>query len=253
MHDSSEQIHKAVQETYAQHALTSSSCCGEPCCDNNLYNPDLLIDLPKDVSNFSLGCGDPLSQAGLKPGDSVLDLGSGGGLDCFLAARQVGLTGHVIGVDMTPEMLERARAAAERMGITNVEFRSGLLEQLPVDDDSVDVILSNCVINLAPDKSSVLREAYRVLKPGGLFSVSDIIIEGELSPQMKQDLRAWSACVSGAITAGEYIAKLEAAGFSDIRVEPKGEFVEGLPFIPSGVPLSALIQARKPSQNIKNP
>jgi arsenite methyltransferase len=246
MTDSAEQIHKSVQEHYAQHALTSSSCCGDACCDNNLYSPDLLMDLPKDVSSFSLGCGDPLSQAGLKPGDTVLDLGSGGGLDCFLAAKQVGPSGQVIGVDMTLEMLERARAAAARMGITNVEFRYGLLEQLPVEDNSVDVILSNCVINLAPDKSAVLQEAMRVLKPGGLFSVSDIIVQGEFSEQSKQDMAAWSACVSGAIPADEYSEKLQAAGFRDIRVEPKGEFVEGLPFVPSGVPFSALIQARKP-------
>jgi arsenite methyltransferase len=246
MSDSPEQIHKAVQETYAQHALTSSSCCEDCSCGSNLYSPELLIDLPVDVSNFSLGCGDPLSQAGLKPGDTVLDLGSGGGLDCFLAARQVGPMGRVIGVDMTPEMLERARTAAEAMGIPNVEFRYGLLEELPVDDGSVDVILSNCVINLAPDKSAVLEEAYRVLKPGGLFSVSDIIIQGELSQQLKQDLAAWSACVSGAIPAEEYIAKLEAAGFSDIHIEAKGEFGEGLPLVPAGVPFSALMQARKP-------
>jgi arsenite methyltransferase len=246
MSDSAEQIRKSVQEHYAQHALTSSSCCGESCCDNNLYSPDLLIDLPEAVSGFSLGCGDPLSQANLKPGDTVLDLGSGGGLDCFLAAKQVGPNGRVIGVDMTPEMLERARAAADRMGISNVEFRSGLLEQLPIQDASVDVILSNCVINLAPDKDAVFQEAFRVLKPGGLFSVSDIIIQGELSEQSRQDMAAWSACVSGAIPADEYIGKLEAAGFSDIQVEAKGEFVEGLPFIPSGTPFSALIQARKP-------
>ena len=164
MSDSPEQIRTAVQQHYAQHALSSSSCCGDSCCDNNLYSADLLIDLPQDVSNFSLGCGDPLSQAALKPGDTVLDLGSGGGLDCFLAARQVGPSGRVIGVDMTPEMLARARAAAERMGISNVEFRHGLLEELPVEDDSVDMIISNCVINLAPDKSAVLG------KPGGCSS-----------------------------------------------------------------------------------
>jgi arsenite methyltransferase len=191
------------------------------CCDNTFYNPELLLDLPADVSGFSLGCGDPVTLAGLAPGSTVLDLGSGGGLDCFLAAKQVGPTGHVIGVDMTPEMLERARAAAEKMAITNVEFRYGFLEELPVEDNHVDVILSNCVINLAPDKAPVFAEAFRVLKPGGLFSVSDIVIRGELSAELKKDMEAWSACVSGAIPEQEYIEKLAAAGFTDIQVRPQ--------------------------------
>jgi arsenite methyltransferase len=247
MSDSPEQIRESVRQHYAQHALSSSSCCGDSGCDNSFYNPDLLIDLPQDISSFSLGCGDPLSQANIQPGQTVLDLGSGGGLDCFLAAKQVCASGRVIGVDMTPEMLERARASADRMGISNVEFHYGLLEELPVEDDSVDVIISNCVINLAADKNAVFKEAWRVLKPGGLFSVSDIVIQGELSEQLRQDMEAWSACVSGAIPAGEYIEKLQAAGFNQIRVEPKGEFLEGLPFVPAGVPFSALIQARKPA------
>ena len=247
MSDSPEEIRKAVRQHYAQHAVASSSCCGDSCCDNTLYSPELLSDLPADVSSFSLGCGDPVTLAGLAPGSTVLDLGSGGGLDCFLAAKQVGPSGHVIGVDMTPEMLERARAAAEKMGITNVEFRYGFLEDLPVEADSVDVILSNCVINLAPDKAPVFREALRVLKPGGQFSVSDIITRGELSDEIKKDLSAWSACVSGAIPEGEYIQKLSEAGFTDIQVQAAGEFTEALPFVPAGVPFSALIKARKPS------
>jgi len=247
MTESAEGIRKAVQEYYAGHALSSSSCCDDCDCGSNLYNPDLLIDLPSEVSNFSLGCGNPLDQAGIKPGDTVLDLGSGGGLDCFLAARQVGPQGRVIGVDMTPEMLERARAAAERMGVTNVEFRYGLLEALPVEDGSVDVIISNCVINLAADKSAVFMEAMRVLKPGGWFSVSDIVVQGKMTAEQRQDMAAWSACVAGAIPVEEYTQKLETAGFCDIRVEPKGEFMEGMPFIRSGTPFSALIQARKPA------
>jgi arsenite methyltransferase len=248
MSQSPEQIREAVRQHYARQAVSSSSCCGDSdsCCDNTLYNPELLSDLPSDISSFSLGCGDPLSLASLAPGDTVLDLGSGGGLDCFLAAKQVGPGGHVIGVDMTPEMLERARAAAQRMGIQNVEFRYGFLEELPVEDESVDVILSNCVINLAPDKAPVFREALRVLKPGGLFSVSDIITRGELSEEIKKDLSAWSACVSGAIPEQEYIEKLTQAGFTDIQVQATGEFTEALPFVPSGVPFSALIKARKP-------
>jgi arsenite methyltransferase len=247
MSESPEEIRNIVRQHYAQHAITSSSCCADSnCCDNTFYNPELLIDLPADVSGFSLGCGDPITLAGLAPGSTVLDLGSGGGLDCFLAAKQVGPTGRVIGVDMTPEMLERARAAAEKMAITNVEFRYGFLEELPVEDNHVDVILSNCVINLAPDKAPVFAEAFRVLKPGGLFSVSDIVIRGELSAELKKDMEAWSACVSGAMPEQEYIEKLAAAGFTDIQVQATGEFTEGLPFVPAGVPFSALIKARKP-------
>jgi arsenite methyltransferase len=247
MTESPEQIRNAVRQHYAQHAIASSSCCGDSGCDNTFYYSALLSDLPTDVSSFSLGCGDPVTLAGLVPGSTVLDLGSGGGLDCFLAAKQVGPSGHVIGVDMTPEMLERARAAAERMSIPNVEFRYGILEELPVDDDSVDVILSNCVINLAPDKAPVFREAFRVLKPGGLFSVSDIVTRGELSDEIKKDITTWSACVSGAIPEGEYIQKLAEAGFTDIQVQATGQFTEALPFIPDGVPFSALIKARKPA------
>jgi arsenite methyltransferase len=247
MSESPEEIRNIVRQRYAQHAITSSSCCADTnCCDNTFYNPELLLDLPVEVSGFSLGCGDPVTLAGLAPGSTVLDLGSGGGLDCFLAAKQVGPTGHVIGVDMTPEMLERARAAAQKMAITNVEFRYGFLEELPVEDNHIDVILSNCVINLAPDKAPVFAEAFRVLKPGGLFSVSDIIIRGELSAELKKDMEAWSACVSGAIPEQEYIEKLTAAGFTDIQVTATGEFTEALPFVPSGVPFSALIKAHKP-------
>jgi arsenite methyltransferase len=247
MSESPEEIRNTVRQHYAQHAITSSSCCADSnCCDNTFYNPELLSDLPTDVSSFSLGCGDPVTLAGLAPGSTVLDLGSGGGLDCFLAAKQVGPGGHVIGVDMTPEMLERARAAAQRMGIPNVEFRFGYLEQLPVEDVSVDVILSNCVINLAPDKEPVFREALRVLKPGGMFSVSDIIIRGEFSEELKKDMAAWSACVSGAIPEQEYIQKLADAGFTDIQIQATGEFTEALPFVPDGLPFSALIKARKP-------
>jgi arsenite methyltransferase len=247
MSESPEEIRNIVRQHYAQHAITSSSCCTDSnCCDNTFYNPELLLDLPVDVSGFSLGCGDPVTLAGLAPGSTVLDLGSGGGLDCFLAAKQVGPTGHVIGVDMTPEMLERARAAAQKMGIPNVEFRYGFLEELPVEDNHVDVILSNCVINLAPDKAPVFAEAFRVLKPGGLFSVSDIVIRGELSAELKKDMEAWSACVSGAMPEQEYIEKLTTAGFTDIQVQATGEFTEALPFVPSGVPFSALIKAHKP-------
>ncbi|MCB0252081.1 MAG: methyltransferase domain-containing protein, partial [Anaerolineae bacterium] len=170
------------------------------------YDADLLDGLPADVTGLSLGCGDPVTIAGLAPGERVLDLGSGGGIDCFLAARQVGPTGHVIGVDMTPAMLATANANKERMGVANVEFRQGQIEALPVDNAAVDVVMSNCVINLAPDKLAVFREAYRVLRPGGRIAVSDIVTEGEFSDELRADLARWAECVTGATNAATYTA-----------------------------------------------
>ena len=219
-------IHDVVREHYAERARKADSCCApEPasaCCDskNVLYPEELLTTLPDDVANFSLGCGDPITLAALLPGQTVLDLGSGGGLDCFLAAKKVGESGHVIGVDMTPEMLEKARASAKRMGVTNVEFRQGFLENLPVDDDSIDVVISNCVINLSPDKARVFNEVFRVLRPGGKLAVSDIVTDGPLPEAIKQSLSMWAGCVAGAVDAKDYIAMMESAGFTDISVTP---------------------------------
>lgn len=241
-------IRETVREYYAQRAAASNSCCGDSCCDNSFYNSQMLTGLPDDVANFSLGCGDPITLASLKPGEVILDLGSGGGLDCFLAAKQVGESGRVIGVDMTPEMLERARAAAAKMDIKNVEFRQGYLEDLPVEEESIDVVISNCVINLSPDKPVVFKEIYRVLKPGGRVAVSDIVISGQLPQAVREDGQAWSACISGAIPAEEYAAGLSAAGFVDVQVQPKGTFDEALSLVPVGTPYSALISARKPAE-----
>lgn len=200
----------------------AASCCGS--ADSTpaavtLYESPGVADLPADIAGLSLGCGDPLALASLQPGQTVLDLGSGAGLDCFLAAQRVGPTGRVIGVDMTPEMLDRARANAQRLGVTNVEFRLGEIEHLPVADASVDVIISNCVINLSPDKPAVFREAFRVLKPGGRLSVSDILADRPLPETLRADLESWASCVSGAVPAADYVAALEAAGFVDVRVE----------------------------------
>jgi len=239
-------IHEAVESYYAGKTKTSTSCCDSSCCGDSLYNPDLLTEIPADISGFSLGCGDPISLAALKPGESVLDLGSGGGLDCFLAAKQVGMTGRVIGVDMTPEMLAKARANAERMGYTNVEFRKGLLEAMPVEDNTIDVVISNCVINLSPDKQQVFQEIYRVLKPGGRLAVSDIVTGEPMPAEVLTDIEAWAACVAGAIPAKEYMEGLQKAGLTDVQVTPKGTFDIGLPVIPNG-PFSALISARKPA------
>jgi len=246
-------IHESVREFYAAQTRSSGSCCGpEPsaCCgpaqNNLLYPEELITNLPRDVANFSLGCGDPISLAGLKPAETVLDLGSGGGLDCFLAARQVGEAGHVIGVDMTPEMLTRARASAVRMGIQNVEFREGYLESLPVEDGSVDVVISNCVINLSPDKPKVFREVFRTLKPGGRVAVSDIVTNGALPESVQKDMQAWGACVAGALDMKEYTHGLEEAGFIQIQVLPKDGSGNPLPSLPVGQVFSATLTALKP-------
>ena len=238
-------IRDQVQEFYAERARNSNSCCGEA-PDNQLYEAELLTNMPDDVAGFSLGCGDPITLAQLQPGEVVLDLGSGGGLDCFLASKQVGERGYVIGIDMTPEMLERARKSAQNLGIANVEFRKGYLEQMPVEDQSIDVIISNCVINLSPDKSLVFAEMFRTLKPGGRVSVSDIVTHGELPEAVRKDMQAWGACIAGALEMNDFIAGLEQVGFEDVGLVAKtgdGELLEG---IPQDSLFSASITARKP-------
>ena len=220
-------IHIAVREHYADRITNNASCCGpssEPsnCCspESNLYASELLTSLPEGELAISYGCGDPITLAALEPGQTVLDLGSGAGLDCFFAAKKVGETGKVIGVDMTPEMIERARSSAKRLNLENVEFRQGYIEDLPVESDSVDVIISNCVINLSPDKSKVFAEAFRVLNPGGKLAVSDIVTDGPLPNSIKQSLSAWAGCVAGAVDAKDYISMMEAVGFTNVSVTP---------------------------------
>jgi len=242
-------IRDTVRQYYAERARMSTSCCGPgtvSCCGPDaLYTPDLLAGLPGEAA-FSLGCGNPLLLADLRPGETVLDLGSGGGLDCFLAARLVGPTGRVIGVDMTPEMVERARATAQHLGLANVEFRQGYLEDLPVEDGSVDVVISNCVINLSPDKPQVFREMYRVLRPGGRVSIADTVSRGRLPEAVRADPEAWSACIGGALDVEEYRRGLVGAGFSEVEVRsPDGQMLP-VDRIPDGVVFSALITARKP-------
>lgn len=218
-------IHETVQKHYAERIKSSTSCCGpssSDCCstESSLYPADLLDILPEGETTVSYGCGDPITLASLEPGQTVLDLGSGAGLDCFFAAKKVGESGHVIGVDMTPEMIERARSSATRLKIQNVEFRQGYLEDLPVESNTVDVIISNCVINLAPDKSRVFAEAFRVLKPGGKLAVSDIVTDGPLPESIKKSLSAWAGCVAGAVEAKDYIGMMEAVGFTNISITP---------------------------------
>lgn len=247
-------IHDVVKERYGSIASgKSQSCCGDSGCgcgDGNtaLYDANMLEGLPVDVTGLSLGCGDPVSIASLKAGETVLDLGSGGGIDCFLAARQVGESGYVIGVDMTPEMLAKANANKVKMGVNNVEFRKGQIESLPVTDNTVDVIMSNCVINLSPDKDSVFREAFRVLKPGGRISVSDIVTEGEFSAELRADTEQWAECVTGAIDVKEYTGKMREAGFTNIQVVDKSD-AEGIIERKPGMPrvYSARVTASKPN------
>lgn len=216
-------IHLAVREHYAERITSNASCCGpSDCCssESSLYPTELLATLPEGESAISYGCGDPITLASLEPGQTVLDLGSGAGLDCFFAAKKVGETGKVIGVDMTPEMIERARSSAKRLNLGNVEFRQGYLEDLPVESNIVDVIISNCVINLSPDKSKVFAEAFRVLHFGGKLAVSDIVTDGPLPSAVKQSLSAWAGCVAGAVEANEYIKMMESVGFTNISVRP---------------------------------
>jgi SAM-dependent methyltransferase len=237
-----DEIRHFVRERYGRVAeekvaVNPSACCGgetaaDDCCGPasgnvvqldqvaRLYEDPDVATLPTEVTDLSLGCGDPVTLASLRPGQTVLDLGSGGGIDCFLAGRKVGSTGKVIGVDMTPAMLERARANRDRVGASNVEFRLGEIEHLPVADNSVDVVISNCVINLSPDKPQVFREAYRVLRPGGWLAVSDIVTDGPLPQMLKDNLSAWAGCVSGAMEVSDYIAAIEAAGFADVELRP---------------------------------
>jgi SAM-dependent methyltransferase len=184
------------------------------------YEDSGVLELPPEVTDLSLGCGDPVTLAGLQTGQTVLDLGSGGGIDCFLAAKVVGPTGRVIGVDMTASMVETARANRQKIGAENVEFRLGEIEYLPVADRDVDVIISNCVINLSPDKPQVFREAYRVLKPGGKLAVSDIVTNGPLPEEIRTNLNAWASCIAGALDVSETVQAIEDAGFVDVEITP---------------------------------
>lgn len=228
-------VKKVVREGYGAIAGNGSSCCGSAqlCCCGPAradeigirigYTREELESVPEGA-NLGLGCGNPVALASLREGETVLDLGSGPGLDCFLAARRVGEKGRVIGVDMTPEMLERARENARRGGYSNVEFRLGEIENLPVANNSVDVIISNCVINLSPDKPRVFREAYRVLKPGGRLMVSDIVLEEELPEAVRKSTAAYLGCISGAALKKDYLEMIEQAGFRNLEVVAESPF-----------------------------
>ncbi len=230
--DDSADIKNTVREKYAEAALrvidgSEASCCGETtadgCCDpitSNLYDQADTTQLPDDTLSASLGCGNPTALADLKPGDVVLDLGSGGGIDVFLSARRVGPTGKAYGLDMTDEMLQLARRNLEKTGLQNVEFLNGQLESVPLPDESIDVIISNCVINLSGDKRLALREAFRVLKPGGRFAVSDVVVRGEIPSELRRNLELWVGCVAGALEESEFKRLLTEVGFENAEIEP---------------------------------
>jgi len=226
-------IKEAVQEKYGQAALRvtrgGSSCCGSSpstgsnCADpitSNLYDSAQAGQIPEEALLVSLGCGNPTALAKLNPGEVVLDLGSGGGIDVLLSAKRVGPTGRAYGLDMTDEMLALANENKRRAGVENAEFVRGEIEQIPLPDNFVDVVISNCVINLSADKDRVLREAFRVLKPGGRFAVSDVVTRGEMLPEIRQRVLLWVGCVAGALEENQYRSKLAAAGFEQITLEP---------------------------------
>jgi arsenite methyltransferase len=245
-------------------AAGPGACCGgstDPIC-TDLYTGAQTAGLPAEAVAASLGCGNPTALLALEPGQTVLDLGSGGGIDVLLSARRVGPAGKVYGLDMTDEMLALARANQAKAGATNVEFLKGTIEAIPLPDASVDVIISNCVINLSTDKDAVLREAFRVLKPGGRFAVSDVIVRGEVPDTVRRNMELWIGCIAGALEEHDYAAKLRAAGFKDVELEPwrvyriedaraflteSGLDVEAIAPQVEGRFASAFIRARKPA------
>jgi arsenite methyltransferase len=273
MSTESSDIKEAVKQKYGEAALRvksgSSSCCGAAaatgCCDpitTNLYHASQAGQIPEEALLASLGCGNPTALAQLNPGETVLDLGCGGGIDVLLSARRVGPTGKAYGLDMTDEMLALANENKRKAGVENVEFLKGEIERIPLPDNSVDVIISNCVINLSADKDKVLREAFRVLKPGGRFAVSDVVTRGEILPEIRRSVLAWVGCIAGALEENAYRTKLTAAGFEQIEIEAtriyraedareflSGQGIDVATLAPQvdGKFLSAFLRALKPS------
>ncbi len=270
------ELKEVVREKYGQAALRvttgGSSCCGasaafDGCCDpitSNLYDAAQTGDLPQEAVLASLGCGNPAALAQLNPGETVLDLGSGGGIDVLLSARRVGPSGKAYGLDMTDEMLALARENQHKAGVGNVEFLKGEIEHIPLPNNSVDVIISNCVINLSGEKDRVLREAFRVLKPGGRFAVSDVVTRGEVPESVRTNMLLWVGCIAGALQDDQYAAKLADAGFDDIGIEPtrvynaedartflsgQGVDVDAIAPQVQGKFMSAFVRATKPANS----
>lgn len=227
------EIKKFVKDRYGEIASKGDSCCPSCCCPADLaqqaksmgYSEEEIKSLPEGAV-MGLGCGNPTALAELKEGETVLDLGSGGGLDVFLAAQKVGQRGRVIGVDMTAEMIEKARENAKKAGYESVEFRLGDIENLPVEDDTIDVIISNCVINLSPDKLATYKEAFRVLKSGGRILISDLVTEGELPEDVRRSFEAWAECIAGALEKQEYLQTIRKAGFRDVVIAAQHTYDE---------------------------
>ena len=262
-------VQNAIREKYGDIARSvgKTGCCGPAACGcgdpitSDLYSDAETAGLPADAVAVSLGCGNPTALIDLQPGQTVLDLGSGGGIDVLLSARRVGPTGKVYGLDMTDDMLALARENQRQAGATNVEFLKGTIEAIPLPDQSVDVIISNCVINLSVDKDAVLREAFRVLKPNGRFAVSDVVFRGDVPAEVRRSMELWVGCVAGALRDDEYASKLEEAGFVDVEVDPwrvyqvddarafltdAGVDVDQIAPQVDGKVASAFIRARKP-------
>ncbi len=225
-----DKIKNFVKKRYGKIAESGKSCCTS-CGNSSLIDQAKLIGYSEEdiknvpeTSNMGLGCGNPVALATLKEGEIVLDLGSGGGIDVFFASKKVGLKGKVIGVDMTEKMIKKSRETAKKYGYKNVEFRLGEIENLPIEDNSVDAIISNCVINLSPDKEKVFREAYRVLKPGGRIMISDLVTEGNLPDEIKKSFDAWAGCVAGALEKNDYLDKIRKAGFKNVRIVSESSY-----------------------------
>jgi arsenite methyltransferase len=276
-----ENVKEVVREKYGQAAQKvatgqGSACCGsgpvsDVCCDpitSNLYNPSETGELPPEAVQASLGCGNPTALAQLLPGETVLDLGSGGGIDVLLSARRVGPAGKAYGLDMTDEMLALARENQRQAGFENVEFLKGEIENIPLPENSVDVIISNCVINLSADKDRVLREAFRVLRPGGRLAISDVVVRGEVPATIRRSVELWIGCVAGALEESEYHHKLAAAGFDAIDIEPTRvysvadarEFLgahavdaDAMASLVEGKFMSAFVRAKKPDFSAAGP
>lgn len=251
--ENAENLKEIVREKYGQLAREGGSCCATPSCCwpaegegmAGLSEDYTALEGYVKEADLGLGCGIPIDAADLRPGQTVLDLGSGAGNDVFVARRAVGETGKVIGVDMTPDMIKKARGNAVAVGYANVEFRLGELEALPVDSASVDRILSNCVLNLVPDKPQAFREMHRVLKPGGRFAVSDVVVDGEFPAEARRQAELYVGCVTGAMRKGEYLESLRAAGFEDVRIA--NEKALEVPGVDAKV-LSVTVQGAKPAQ-----
>jgi arsenite methyltransferase len=271
-------IRDAVKEKYREAASrvssgdaascgcsTSSACCGDP-ITGNLYQSEQTVGIPEQAVLASLGCGNPTALAQLKPGEVVLDLGSGGGIDVLLSAKRVSPGGKAYGLDMTDEMLALARENQKKARVDNVEFLKGEIENIPLPEDTVDVVISNCVINLSADKDRVLTEAFRVLRPGGRFAVSDVVVRGDVPAEIRKSIELWVGCVAGALKDSEYISKLTAAGFEEVTIEPtrvykvadarqflstQGIDADSIAADVEGRFMSAFIRARKPNAKMK--